>query len=434
MKKLAKGIIIPALLTMVACEPLQLQKKEEKKNNTLPKKMTTAQLAGETESDYIKRQIRMAEILAQSPIGFPHAARTLDFVLKIAPNNDKALFYSASLDLIMSYEGIGYKAEPLVDNKEDYALAVKELKEKGYPEWSDFLLNKKGSQYNNYRSVQKDLLSNIQNGFKKAIKKLNKIDQDVELVLTQIKADTKEIEYNCVDYSDEYGDYTECDLKEEMVGLQTLEPKKKIVDQADVKSIVGMLKGYLNYTRLYSAYSIEGAEEIGKRQKALIQELGRELTDEENDEIISSASEFMTLTPENELGDMVNSLTEMVEIAMDLDALGDKLCDAESRKNNLIGQICLGEGFREGAVEILSYLEGPKEHTLGLDSEGNLVTIMVDLPAFLKNPVKDLKATIYDATAYDSNGSSRIAKEPKLNGLFPNNDLLEKLKSVVEEL
>lgn len=78
--------------------------------------------------------------------------------------------------------------------------------------------------------------------------------------------------------------------------------------------------------------------------------------------------------------------------------------------------------------EALDMLSGPKPVSLGLDAQGQKVMIVTDLSTYLSNPVKDLKTLA--ATEYDENGKAIYNVEPNLNGLFPNGDLLEKVKTL----
>lgn len=430
MKKYAKAFMAPALLTMIACEPIQIQHVQDKKQKNkveLPKEMSTKRFAFESNKEFNQRQVRMGEILAQSPIGFPHAANVFKGVLASDPNNDKALLYSAFLDIAMSYQGLVGKSEDLNENPEDALMLRKEIKKMGYPEITDFLLKFKGPKYQNYRDVQKDLLGKMQKSYKKALRKLERVQGDVELIITQMKTSNTEISYNCQNRQADGFEFTECQIKEEMNGISLLPAKIKTVDVEDVKVLKGSIKGILNYTRLLSAYSLEG-------QKALTEEIkDKELTSYELHQLVlEKYPNYLVLDSQNELGELRASLTEMVEIAMDLESLNNKFCDNELREMNLIQSICFDEKARAQMEDTLDMLAGPKEITLGYNAEQLPVTILMDLPGFLSNPLADLKS-ILGSFDYDDEGNGHIAREPQLNGLFPNGDYLEKLKQVVHE-
>ena len=66
--------------------------------------------------------------------------------------------------------------------------------------------------------------------------------------------------------------------------------------------------------------------------------------------------------------------------------------------------------------------------TLGTDKNGNNVEILVDFPRFMNNPVEDLESLL--PIEYDDEGRSVFNKEPNLNGLFPNKDLVKKLNEL----
>ena len=442
MNHYSKFLLAPALLTMFACEPLKLQQVEPKqqvdakkasqaKETVLPEVLTTKKFDFETDEDFNKRQARMGEILAQSPVGFMHAQGVFNQVLTSTPGNDKALFYSALLDIGMAYQGAMGKSEKLWDNPADYQKAVEDIKRDSYPEITEFLLSFNGPKYNDYSDIHKDLLGKMQKSYQKALGKLDQVDQDIELILTQIQTDTK-ITYDCETTSTEFGSETNCaKVNEETSGMRLLPAKRKTVDQEDIKILKGYIKGLLNYTRLYSAYSIKGQKHLSNELKIKELELGRDLTDIEEHQIIKRYKDYLTLDPQNELSQLSASLEDMVAIAMDLESLNNRFCDNDLREMNLIQNICFGENARQSMEETLEMLAGPKEIYLGDDKQGAPVMILVDLPGYLNNPVRDLKS-ILASFEYDEEGNGVLEREPELNGLFPNRDYLEKSARVNE--
>lgn len=430
MKNFAKGLMVPALLTMIACEPMQVNtQKKTKADNVLPKTMNTKKLNQENQQEFVDRMVRMGEILAQSPVGFVHANGVFKSVLSADPGNDKALFYSAFLDIAEGYKGLGTKTKNLWDKPETYEENVRLANEAYYPEIGEFIFKAAGKNYDTYRDAQQDVLTGMQDSYKNALKKLEKIDQDVELIVTVQETKASRVIYDCETVMEDEVEYTSCEQKHEAQSTTLLPSQRTTVDLEDVKVLRGSIKGILNYTRFFSAYSIEGQKELSEEISAKESEFGRSLTDLETHNIVKKYPGYLSLDKNNELSEMRGSLIDMVEIGMDLESLNNQFCGNELREMNLIRTICFDADARKNMEEVLSYLAGPAEMSLGLNKEGGEVKILMDLPAFLNNPVSDLKS-ILDSLDYNAEGTSNVVREPELNGLFPNGDLLEKLKQV----
>lgn len=433
--RLMTWALAPALLTMIACEPIQISQKSEsdkdKKGDKAPTSFNIQKSKGPLAQEEIDRRVRMAELLAQSPVGFPHAKWVLDDVLEKDPENDKALFYSAMMDLVFSVKGVYGKAEKLYDNPADAERLRSHVSERLYPEYMDFMFKHPGKKYDTYAEGVDDVLTRTQNAYKTAAAKLGRIDDEFELIFTNLKTSNDTVEYNCQTYDDGMG--RSCELKDTMTGISVLDSTRKKVAPGDAKAIKGYVLGMLNYSRLYHAYSIEGQKELSAEIDKKQEDFGRDLTDLERDLIVKKYPQYLTLKDHNELPEIVASLEEIGEIALDIEGLNNQFCTDEARENYLIGQICLKEGTRENIEKTLEMLAGPVPMTIGMDENGDDVQILTDLPGFLANPVQDLKS-LYNSVDYDAQGASSIVREPELNGLFPNKDYLEKMGQVASEL
>jgi hypothetical protein len=426
-------LVIPMLLTLASCEETTKPEKGPSAGQ-LEQKVSTKKEALETDKEYAARLTRVGEILVNNPVGFKHAHDLFNDALKLDPKNNKALFYSALTGIVMSYDGIGSRSKSLFEKPEDYDAYVNYLTEKiKYPEFVDFVVGKKTrSKFNNYQDIKKFFQAEVVDSFEEANKKLNKIDGDVNVILTQLKTSNTEVEYDCVDYNDNEGDaYTECQLKEEMSSMEALPAHTVTIDSNDIKILAGGLKGYSSVFKLYTAYAITGQKHITNEVKVKEMELGRELNDREMKRLLDNYPDYLTLEKDHRMNEIVTDLENIVEVGMDLETLNNMFCDNELRENNLIKTICFSETAREDMQKALDQLAGPREVLMGHDKNGAEVKILVDLPAFLRNPVADLKTLATDT--YDEDGNFEMTEEPNLNGLFPNKDLLEKSKLIESE-
>lgn len=425
--------IIPMMFALISCQQ-EVVVKEVKKDivnsSSIQTKLTTKKLDTETDSAYAAKLTRVGEILINNPVGFAHAHDLFEQALTIDPNNSKALFYSAFTGILMSMEGSLKRGKKLFEDPQDYDAIIEHLQTKvKYPEFIKFVSGRSSqTEFNDYQDLKRFIQTEVVEAFEEATKKLNKIDGDVNVILTQLKTTNQQIQYNCEDvYEDGYS-YTSCDFKDEMTGISALPAKTLTLDSKDIKILASGVKGYSAVFKLYTAYSIKGQKKLSEELNAKRIELDRELTEKEQIEILKNYPEYLALERDHKMDEVVADLESIIEVGMDLEALNNQFCDNESRGNNLIKTICFGESAREEMVKSLDYLSGPQEVTLGQDSAGNEVKILMDLPGYLANPVEDLKSLI--PSTYNEDGSVRYTSEPQLNGLFPNRDLLEKLKQL----
>jgi len=432
MKKSAL-FVIPMMLTMFSCQETTSPEVSPKEPQ-LEKKVSTKKDATESDTVYAARLTRVGEILVNNPVGFTHAHRLFNDALKLDPNNNKALFYSALTGIAMSYEGIGNRGKSLFDDPADYNNYVKHLTEEvKYPEFVDFIVGKKTqSKFNNYQDIKRFVQNEMVDSFEQASERLNKIDGDVNIILTQLKTRAVTVEYDCETFGEAESAYTTCEMKEELDGsVEALPAQTVTIDKNDAQILAGGIKGYSAVFKMYTAYGIKGQKHLTNEIKVKEAELGRSLTDKETNRIVSNYPDYLVLENDNRMGEIVEDLEGIVEMGMDLETLNNEFCDNELRENNLIKTICFSETAREDMQSALDQLSGPKEVLMGLDAEANEVNILVDLPAFLRNPVADLKTLI--PGTYDADGNSEMTEEPNLNGLFPNKDLLEKSKLIISE-
>ena len=427
--KLKTLVIIPMVLTLFSCQEVE-KSQTKKSSNLIEKNVSTKKSLLETDKEFSQRLARVGEILINNPVGFAHADELFKQALVLDPQNNKALLYSSLTEIVMTLRGTIKRGEGLFDKKEDYDNLVNHVtKEMKYPEFIDFVIGTKNDQsFKNYQDIKRFFQNDVVNAFENAQTKLNKIDGNVEMILTQLKSKNTEIEYNCVEESVEGETFTNCELKEEMDELIALPAKTATIDEKDIKILAGGLKAYAVALKVITAYGIEGQLEITKAINAKSEELGRALTEKEVHLIAKQYSNYLVLEKDHRLSEVIRDLESVVINAMDLESLNNQFCDNDLREHNLIKVICFDDNAREELEKVLAQLAGPQEVVIGLDENGDDVKILTDLPSFLNNPVQDLKNIMPDS--YNSDGTANYTIEPELNGLFPNKDLLEKYKAV----
>jgi hypothetical protein len=409
----------------------EVKQQTEKSPSAVEKQVSSKRALLESDVEYANKLTRVGEILVNNPVGFTHANDMFNRALILDPQNNKALFYSAFTEIMMTMKGSLNRTKGLMDDPADYNKVIdyvtKELK---YPEFVDFIAGKKTqSKFKNYQEIKRFLQNDVVDAFENGNKKLNKINGDVNLILTQLETENTELKYNCVESVDELGDSeTVCDLKSEMDNIVALPAKTVQIDIKDINILASGLKGYSTIFKLYTAYAITGQKHITNEVKVKELELGRDLTDKELNRIVSDYGSYLVLEKDHRMNEVVRDLEDIVAVGMDLETLNNQFCDNDLRDNNLIKTICFSDTARVDMQKSLDYLAGPQEMTMGQDSNGDDVKIVVDLPTYLSNPVSDLKTLM--PTEYDIDGASNYTVEPQLNGLFPNKDLLDTLNKI----
>ncbi|MDH5415510.1 MAG: hypothetical protein OEW87_15335 [Flavobacteriaceae bacterium] len=416
-------------MTMLSCQ----QESTKEKDRPLLDNVNSRRLNAETDKEYAAKLARVGEILVNNPVGITHAHDMFNKALEFDPQNNKALLYSSFTGILMTLKGSMNRGKALMDKPEDYDNLINHLtNEVKYPEYVDFLIGKQTqSKFNNYQDIKSFLQNEVVDAYESASVKLNKVNGDVKVILTQLQTETTETRYDCQEIEEDGYTYTDCKVKSEMDSAVTLPAKTITVDLKDVKMLASGFKAYSAFFKLYTAYTITGQKHISNEVQVKEINLGRSLTDQETHRIVKKYPEYLVLEKDHRINEIVQDLEGIIEVGMDLEALNNQFCNNELRSSNLVKTICFSKEAREDMQKTLDYLSGPQEVTLGQDINGEDVKILIDLPAYLNNPVADLKSLI--PTEYNEDGTGNYTVMPELNGFFPNNDLLEKLKQVKSE-
>jgi hypothetical protein len=154
------------------------------------------------------------------------------------------------------------------------------------------------------------------------------------------------------------------------------------------------------------------------------------MTAEEVTRVLREFPELLTLEKDNELSQVSASVSTVLKDTLALDDMKSELCNRKKRtsKNALFWEICISAEMVDSLKLGVDLLAGPKEISLGKDSNQNDVRIVMDLTKILKSPPADLKALL--PVSFDNDGNPETYPDPTMAGLFPNGDLIEKLEKL----
>jgi hypothetical protein len=374
----------------------------------------------------VNKLVEAGEILISNSVRVSNYHNLFQLALEIDPDNKKALFYSSFSGMLMSMEGIVARGEELIGGPEELNNIKNEMETNGTPQGiTDFIFNKKSdaSLISSFQEIKRFIQVDVVNAFDAAIVSMGKIDGEVTLVISVSKEKVDDIENNCQSLSENVSKYVNCILE---VGEEyEISPKSVTLDAVDIKILTAGLRAYSIIGKIVTAYSIEGLKDLGDEISA-----SGITTDKQAHDILIKYENFLTLEDDHKLGDVVDSLKSIVEIGMDLESLNNQFCDTSSRESNLISDtICFEDGVRDEMQSILDSMSGPQSVVLGKNGAGGEVSIMINVPAYLSNPVQDLKD--FSPNSFDGNGKGSFTGNhillPDVNGLFPNGDLEAKL-------
>jgi len=387
-------------------------------------------------SESAEKLARMGEILLGQE-GFTVAYEIFKEALDKDPGNAKANFYKAFLNPIMKFKGFTKRVYKLSSAREKQKLInfEQDLKNKNMPEVFNFItkMSRDKSQFENYSDAQDFLRKEVLQALSESVENINQISSSsFQVLFNQQKFDhsagykntytssscyqDSNYNYTCNDYSYTY--------EKSYDGIIKLD-----IDRKDLKIIKGYFKTLANYLRLGTAYSINNVQDLGDRLKEMDDENGsKKLTAFQVVYEIQKNKDIFVLNDSNLLADLKINLQETLNDAQDFIDLNGEFCKSHLRENNLIKSICINEGTATDIKKAINLLSGPDYVVIGQDKQKNDVRVMVDISAMLENPINDLKE--YLPTDFDGNGKATTYPDKTFKGLFPNGDIIEKLKEV----
>ncbi len=425
--------------------------------------ISTERLENESNLEFSGKLTRIAEILLSTG-SIEEAHGILETALKNEPTNSKANFLSALTTIAMIAKGGLERVDALFSGANSGHLKLeKQIYKTQVPEWINFAtkMTPGMTQFQDAADVQNFIGNEVIPALEKASAKLKAAQaQEFKVIATGKKQEEKTEKYcRWVETASPYGGTDRnwrCDQYAYMnsyIGAHVV-----TIDQHDAKIVEGVILGYLNALRIANAYDFADGIKIGKRIDHLKQERGNygyggysfedgEITFKERVEITNRYPKFMTLRSDNQLDKVATSASDIAKIALSLDEYRTVLCNAKNRskaqKNNLVKSVCLSVETISNIEEALGILQGASRVNVPTETEWQLnpetgyweeveipgYSVMVDLPTFLNNPMSDLKTLL--PTDFDDKGKALepTIEDKTFNGLFPNGDIIEKVKS-----
>lgn len=397
--------------------------------------LTSSKIKGQSATDYAKKLARIGEILLEDPKNIELADSMFEQALKEDPKQSKALFYKSFTGITMNFKGIEKQAENHMTKKEIQEIK-RDLLKTNYPELISFVTNLPENivEMKKKESVQEFIKKNLMPSFKEAVSNIEGIDSELSLIIPrqgEKKVVNKSDCYNSSRWDNDSQTYVsefQCYDWQETQVVNKYNGNVVKLAKADLKVIVGALTTYLNYMRVGTAYNLKGYSNIAKTVELKEKELGRDLTDKEAISILKRNKNFLTLSVDNELAEITTSIEKTIESVLDLADMRDILCNKNKRAEYLFQELCMGTETEDSLRTALDVLAGPFETTVGIDSEGREVKVMVNASAAFNTPFQDLKTLL--PTKFDRKGNGNWELEDTFNGIFPNGDYGQKLNEV----
>lgn len=398
--------------------------------------------------DAADKYARMGELLLM-PEGFQYADEMFGKALELDPNNNKANFYKAVTEPAMLGKGFIPRIERLLtdeNNLRDVEKLRESIEKLDMPELTDFAKNLPASEkaFLSYYDVQRFEREKLLPALKVAADRLNKIDVSktpLELRVNpdRLKTDPvrKESSYSYqYEYCNNNNGYYQCQENHYNGSYGDLEKPQTVyhVDKHDLKIIQSSYTAMIASVQIATAYSQKDSEFAIRRLKGLAslreRSEDRNVTAEDVTNLLREFPELFTLEKDNELAQVAGNVSSILKNALSFNDMKSELCDSKTRtiKNASIFPICLTSNMVDSLKMGVDLLAGPKEIDLGTDAQGRTVRIMIDISKILKNPPADLKALL--PVSFDDNGNPENYPDTTMGGLFPNGDIIEKMKKV----
>ena len=387
---------------------------------------------------------RLGELLLM-PEGAEYADQMFAKALEIDPKNGKANFYKAATEPAMVFKGFIPRIERLLTTEtsnRDLERLRQEISKLKMPEVSQFAnsLPQGEAPFLTYYDIQRFLREKVLPAVLASVDKLGRIDSNTPLklnftpervLLDPVRRDST---YSWSQCSNDPVQGWKCESYEWRSGRSEKLRNEYFVDQHDLKILKSSFMALANSIRLATAYSFKDSEYVIRRLKAvdtIRYESGlKGLSAQDVVDVLREFNDLFVLERDHQLVELSRSSAEILKTGLELDDMRSELCDGKTRTdlNALFHPICIGADVVDAFHIGLDMLAGPKEMVLGKNSSGRDVKIVVDLSRTLSTPPRDLKALL--PTTFDAKGEPVNYPDPTLGGLFPNGDLIQKLKEV----
>lgn len=435
------------------CLILQSAQMAEAKNVTLSEKDGKALAdAGNLQaaSDYYAN---LGELLVRQGIDLTPSTAMFEKALKFNPNNQKALFYSAVTKPILAMQGIitrvgGIKNKANPDFASELCKRISDSqKVNSSTLYSLTCLRRDGDAiFNDFHDLQRflrvtmlPLISDSADKLQKvAYNKPLSINMDSELYSQLLGARKDDpSNYSTVAYyicKKDVEGYWQCEINSELSTVPNINSRVMTtisIQEVDLKVLRGSLLAFADFMRIFTAYNLTGLEKIIDRISDL-NEASLYITAKEFIETIKQHKNISLLESDHQLAELNRTVGATLQHAMDLDTLSDDVCQATyfkiPSKHFLRQMFCTEDSFIKDMQFILDLVAGPQEIELGLDKNRKPVTFLLDITPIFKNPPHDIKALL--PTKFDNKGNAIDCPDQSFGGIFPENDICDKIKSV----
>lgn len=373
-------------------------------------------LAGANESEYM---VEIAEKLLNSdPLDFLLAEKLINHVLRKEPKHNKALFIKGAIGIAKLSEGAGKQAKLQLKlaEYEKFSRDILDTQNKALINFAfnpskSIVLIKEYSDSVDY--IKKNLMPTL-NKAKELFLSINN-----EFVINVSDDRGSSLAVSC--FEDPLLDFY---CSQDFLANLKKKIKTITIDSIDLKVLVGSIDSILNNLIMVTAYNVDDAEELYNKIKPMVDSS----TDEEISQVINDYPSLLTLNEKHELATINTSLDKMLKDALDFADMRATLCQNESREHNAIGDICISEDQEDIIEESISAMAGPEMVVLGHDVNGLDVNVLANASSLFLNPLADLKVLM--PSKFDTRGKAVLEDNKALSGIFPNNDIVQKVKSL----
>ena len=362
-----------------------------------------------------------------------------DKALSLNASNSKALFYSAMTKPLVAMAGFLPRFEGLLYADDPYyeGHARHDLDGMNFPElynWAYAIPQGQGP-FTSINDVQRFLRTQLLPVLDSSMTKLAAITSPPALLFSFSKYHpqvpllrSRGSEHNLVCAQRPQDGTWYC-----AVGKKGNPPRTVQLDKNDFAVISHSIRAVGDYIRLNTAYSTEGWE----LARVQIQEEhgGFHGIKAADAQILYQYPNLFTLEPDQDLANIKDSTYAALEEAADLNALGSLMCGNQTARiaaNAFFASICVFGDMFKGVQSGLQLLIGPTLISIGRNSgipvsndnlDANQLKILVNVPAIIGNPPKDLKPLI--AKQNGAAGTTVGFPDPTFGGLFPDSDFVQ---------
>ena len=428
------NLALMSTLTLVGCS--------ENKSVKAAKPIASAQLAsslvesGKTQEG-AEMFARVGEILLSKPEGIVYANAMFEKALEANPNNGKANVYSALLAPYMKAKGFIPRFKmALPDQKFRDALIDLEKKVKNgeVKEFIDFALVmpegvKAGSKADDIRKFIRDEYAGE---IKNSLAKLERVTEGVVLEIDRSSYIQSEIKYDVCSFGSSTvntvtGEIALGEIDQCVEVISHREVKKSVkLDAYDLKALKVILKTQRTALMIASSIGLDGAEAVKKKV-----EKGSIKTDKDAVLALEAAPRLLKIEGSKaDIKEIFDHSEDVMNDLIDFSKIQNEICKSSDRNSNLLSSICVSEETAATVEQLLMLVVGPTPLVIGVDQDEHDVSVDVDTRALLNSNVTSLQDLL--PNKFDSNGKALDVKDPTFGGVFPNGDLLSKLKTTVK--